>query len=192
MCNFSGRLIAWLDGELPEAEAVNVEWHLRQCEECRCASASYREISGAFLDCYMAAMPVRSRSNRGRWFALAGSVAATILIAAVLFPRPRPHALPSPPLALSAPSFAFEKAPPRIIAFQARPVHVFHTRPTPVFDARPAPALRARTTPTFKPVREQWVTVEPTVEISLPADALFPPGAVPPGFSYIADIRPQP
>jgi hypothetical protein len=26
----------------------------------------------------------------------------------------------------------------------------------------------------------------------LPADALFPPGAVPPGFSFIADVRPQP
>jgi hypothetical protein len=37
-----------------------------------------------------------------------------------------------------------------------------------------------------------WSPAEPTVEIALPADALFPPGAVPLGFSFIADVRPQP
>ncbi|HTW65091.1 MAG TPA: zf-HC2 domain-containing protein [Bryobacteraceae bacterium] len=174
MCNFSGRLIAWLDGELPESEAINVEWHVRQCAECRRASNGYREISAAFLDCYLTAMPVGRPSRRGtshkRWFALAGSVAAAILIAAVLLPRFRPQVLPALPVAtVPAPSFAFEKTPPRMLAVRVR-----HPR---------AP----------QPIREQqWIAVEPTVEIALPADALFPPGAVPPGFSYIADIRPQP
>jgi hypothetical protein len=34
------------------------------------------------------------------------------------------------------------------------------------------------------------MAVEPTVEVALPAAALFPPGAVAPGFSFIADVRP--
>ena len=32
---------------------------------------------------------------------------------------------------------------------------------------------------------------EPVVEVALPADALFPPGAVPQGFSFIAEVRSQ-
>jgi Putative zinc-finger len=174
MCNYSGRLIAWLDGELPETEAVNVAWHVRQCRECRRAADSYQEISGAFLDCYSAAMPVRRLPGYEppryvKWIAAAAGIAAAILVAAVLFARPRPQALPAPQVAAAhPPNFAFEKTPPRIVA-----ARVNHMR---------AP----------QPVRRQWVAVEPTVEIALPADALFPPGAVPPGFSYIADIRPQP
>ena len=31
MCEFSERLIAWLDGELPEGEAAKMERHLGEC-----------------------------------------------------------------------------------------------------------------------------------------------------------------
>jgi hypothetical protein len=39
------------------------------------------------------------------------------------------------------------------------------------------------------PIHRQWMAEEPTVEVALPADALFPPGAVPEGFSFIAQVR---
>lgn len=172
MCDFSGKLIAWMDRELAEAEAIHVEQHVRGCAECRRAASSYQEISDAFLAsyvaCYAAATPDKRIPGPWRWAAVAGGLAAAILLASVLA-RPRPQILPVPPLqAPQAPAIAFEKAPARVVA-----VHAHHAPPP-------------------KPMRPQWIAKEPTVQVALPADALFPPGAVPTGFTFIADIRPQP
>ncbi len=164
MCDFSGRLIAWLDHELPEAEAINVEWHVRQCAECRRAVDSYQQISSAFLDCYVAAVSPKRSPNHWRWIAVAASAAA-ILVAAVVV-RPRPQQLPPMPQVAHAPAIAFEQT------------------------AAPTFAMRPHHPRAPKPIRPQWIAPEPTVEVALPADALFPPGAVPAGFSFIADIRP--
>ena len=38
MCDFSGKLVAWLDRELPAEEAADVERHLEACTECRSRS----------------------------------------------------------------------------------------------------------------------------------------------------------
>jgi hypothetical protein len=168
MCDFSGKLIAWIDRELAEAEAIQVGWHVRQCAECRRAVSSYREVSDAFLDCHAGAMPGAMPAHRTRihwmWTPLASAIAAAILLAAVLA-RPGPEQLPTLPPAIHAPAIAFEKTPARTVVAHAR------------HEPRP------------KPIRTQWVAEEPTVEVALPADALFPPGAVPAGFSYIADVH---
>lgn len=162
MCEYSGKLIAWLDRELPDNEATNVEWHVGHCTECRQAVSAYQEVSGMFLTCYEAVVVVRPRRRLGRRAAIIAGLAAAVAIFAAISFRPPPvekisfHP-PSPP---SAP----------IVATRT---------PTPVRRARVA-----------KPVRMRWVAVDPTIEVELPADALFPPGAVPPGFSFIADIRP--
>lgn len=131
---------------------------------------SYREISKAFLSCYAGARPA-SRARSGLvWTAAAGAVAAAGLLAAFLMhPIPR---LPVPTSAALAPAIAFDKSPVRVVA-QRAPVHHRHAQ-------------------VREPVRTQWVAGEPTVEVALPADAFFPPGAVPAGFSFIADYRPQP
>ena len=42
------KLIAWMDGELPERDAAEVERHLRECAECRECVAAYEQASGAF------------------------------------------------------------------------------------------------------------------------------------------------
>jgi hypothetical protein len=164
MCDFSGKLVAWLDQELTDGEALEVERHVGQCAECALAVSSYREISEAFLNCYAMAPPGKLARNLRRWAAVASAAAAALLLAAVVA---RPHQQPAPalPHALTAPAMAFEKTPVRIVAVRAHRV--------------PAP----------KPVRAQWTAAEPTVEVALPADALFPPGAVPAGFSFIADVR---
>jgi hypothetical protein len=164
MCDFSGKLIAWLDRELTEAEAIQVGRHVRRCAECRRAVSSYQEISDAFLDCYAGAMPAQRTQIHWIWASVAGGIAAAILLAAVLA-RPDPEQLPTLPPAMHAPAIAFEKTPTRMVAVHAR------------HEPRP------------KPIRTQWIAEEPTVEVVLPADALFPPGAVPAGFSYIADVR---
>jgi hypothetical protein len=168
MCEYSGRLIAWLDRELEDQEATNVDWHVGRCAECRCAVSAYQQVSGAFLLCYEATITVKKRSNKRLW-ALGGVAAAAAILWAFLLAQPRAEKLaahiPSPP---HAPPMAFERPP------------------APVARVR---SLRRRD-PDPVPVRSRWIAVEPMVEVALPADALFPPGAVPAGFSFIADFRP--
>lgn len=167
MCNFSGKLIAWIDHELPEAEAINVEQHVRQCPACRRAVGSYQEISDALLTSYEAAMSGQPRRKMPvrTWGAVA---AAALILLAILFAQPRAEKLsvnlPAPP---HPPAMAFKKTVP----------------------PAPTPPVRARRAAAPRP---QWVAEEPTVEVALPAEALFPPGAVPAGFSFIADVRFQP
>jgi len=43
-----------------------------------------------------------------------------------------------------------------------------------------------------KLIRSVWAPAEPTIQVELPAELLFPPGAVPEGFSFIADVRTEP
>jgi hypothetical protein len=166
MCEYSGRLIAWLDQELPDEGATNVEWHVGHCAECRKAVSAYEEVSGAFLVCYQAAMVARP-PRRIEW--IAGGVAAAVaMLALVLLAQPRLEKLPiriPPPR--HAPAMAFQK---------------FVPPPAPAIAVRPQPAARA-------PIHSQWMAEEPVVEVALPADALFPPGAVPQGFSFIAEVR---
>jgi len=164
MCEYSGRLIAWLDHELPDEEATNVAWHAGRCAECRKALKAYEEVSDAFLACYEAAVAVRPKRHLWRWAAAFSGMAAVATVVAVILLAPPPAEVisfhpPSPP-------------PAPILAVRA-PVRVQH---------RALPA----------PIRRQWVADEPMVEVALPADALFPPGAVPAGFSFIADVRPRP
>ena len=48
MCDFSERLIAWIDGELVENESVATERHVRACTECQGRVAAYEEVSRRF------------------------------------------------------------------------------------------------------------------------------------------------
>jgi anti-sigma factor RsiW len=182
MCEYSGKLIAWLDRELPDEEATNVEWHLGQCAECRQALSAYEEVSGAFLACYETSCPhgalgVHLQAKASVWdkasvWMMSGLAAAAILAAILLIP-PRteklPLYVPHPP---RAPQIGFEQSPAE----------------API--VRASSRRNAAQAPVASPVRLQWIAVEPTVEVALPAEALFPPGAVPPGFSFIADVRP--
>jgi hypothetical protein len=167
MCEYSGRLVAWIDGELPDQEATNVVRHVGQCAECRRAIGGYQEVSGAFLACYEAALPVPRNRPSWRWVAVAGGIAAAAILLSVVFVSRGADQLPFHPLfAAQAPAIAFEQAAVQVVA------------------------IRSRRAQAPKPVRPSWVAVEPTVHVVLPADALFPPGAVPQGFSFIADIHP--
>jgi anti-sigma factor RsiW len=163
MCEYSGKLVAWLDGELPDSEATNVEWHVGQCDACRSAVNAYQEVSRAFLPCYEATLAHPRRSSR-IWIAMV-SAAAAILFSIFLRPR-RAEQLPLySPTVSPAPAVAFTIPPKAPIAARLKRVQ--------------AP-------------QQIWMEREPVVQVALPADALFPPGAMPAGFSFIADVRTQP
>ena len=167
MCEYSGRLIAWLDQELPNEEATNVQWHVGHCAECRKAVSAYEEVSSAFLVCYQAAMAPRPR-RRMEWWVAGGVAVAAAILALILLAQPRLEQLSVPlPLAPHAPAMAFEKSV---------------ASPEPAVAVRPQREARA-------PIHPRWMAQEPVVEVALPADALFPPGAVPQGFSFIAEVR---
>lgn len=169
MCKFSGRLVAWIDGELPESEATNVEWHVAGCAECRSAVQSFEEVSRAFLTSYEQSVSRTARRPRWMFVASGAAAAAAAVIVATVLLWPRPverlpvYALPT----VHAPPIAYVHPSVNSVAVRAR-------------GRMP------------KPIRSTWAPSEPMVEVELPADVLFPPGAVPEGFSFIAEVRTQP
>ena len=90
MCDFSGKLIAWLDRELPAEEAADVERHLEDCSECRASVDAYKKVSGEF-DAYCdAAMASSARRGAPRWAPVAVAAGAAALVALFLvMPRTR-------------------------------------------------------------------------------------------------------
>jgi hypothetical protein len=173
MCDFSGKLIAWLDNELTENEATVIQRHVRGCAECRSRVNSY-EAAGNMFDAYCEAMMVMaSEANQGRprWIPVLAGAAATVTIAALLL-----FFLPAPveqlPLHRSAGS-----PPPAIVAKAVL---------APVNRLRRRANSRAQTATQVQGAN--WPTGAPAIQISIPADEMFPPGAVPQGVNLVADL----
>jgi hypothetical protein len=165
MCEFSEKLVAWLDRELASDEAERLEQHLHGCSECPQRLAAYVEVSKALAG-YCDSVIAASSTRRPNWSVLAGAgaVAAGLLLISIL-----PHT-PAGRITIPQPAIT-----PPAIAFEQTPVAV-----------RRAPKRRAG-----KPVQVQNAIrqfAQPEIEIAIPAEALFPPGAVPEGFQFVADI----
>jgi anti-sigma factor RsiW len=166
MCDFSGRLIAWLDRELPEEEAADVERHLRECAQCRGRLAAYEQVSGIFHAYCNSIVASRPRRRLPRWAALAsGAIAA----AAVLF--------------LAFPGARVERGAFAIPPAAAPPAAIVETAPAPItaVPRRHSVARRRYQEANLPPAG-------PDIQIAIPADAIFPPGAVPEGVNFTADV----
>jgi hypothetical protein len=164
MCEFSETLVAWLDRELPLDEAARLERHLHGCSECRQRIAAYEEV-GTALAGYCDSVMAASAARRPGWSVLAGAaaVAAGLLLLSLLPHTPVGRFEIPPPPRITPPRIAFEQA------------HIA---------ARNVPRKRAG-----RPAQVQNATqLLPEIEIAIPAEALFPPGAVPEGFQFVADI----
>jgi anti-sigma factor RsiW len=173
MCDFSEKLIAWLDNELTENEATVIGRHVRGCAECRSRVNSY-EAAGNMFDAYCeAVMVTASKANhrQPRWIPVWAGAAATATIAALLLVF-----LPAPveqlPLHHSAGT-----PPPAIVAKAAL---------APVKRLRRRASTRAQTSAQLQGAN--WPTGAPAIQISIPADEMFPPGAVPEGVNLVADL----
>jgi hypothetical protein len=172
MCDFSEKLIAWLDNELTENEAIVIGRHVRGCAECRSRVNSY-EAAGKMFDAYWeAVMASKATRRRPRWIpVLAGAAAATASIAALLlvFLRVPVEQLP---LHRSAGT-----PPPAIVAKAAS---------SPVKRLRRGAGSRVQSAAQVQ--SEKWATGSPAIQISIPANEMFPPGAVPEGINFVADL----
>jgi hypothetical protein len=178
MCEHSGRLMAWLDRELGNDAMMELERHVGACSECRSRLESYKQSSATF-DAYCDAV-VSAKTHRRRvprWVPVLTTAAAAaitaMLVLVLLRARVEPPALP----------------PPVPVQVQAHPpAMVLENVPAPT----PAPGKTMRrpraTTPGTPRQTTNWQPTERAIQISIPAESMFPPGAVPPGVNFIADL----
>jgi hypothetical protein len=174
MCEFSGKLMAWLDHELPADDAAGVERHLELCAECRGHVEAYRRAATAFeqycdaySDAVMASQPVRKLRRRVLKSWEGAALAAAALAAVFLFVA-RAHVQLSP---------AHAPAPVAGTPAVSRPIETANAVRPPL--ATDAPAEQTE---------QGALASEPALEIAIPADAILPPGAVPDGVSFDADV----
>jgi anti-sigma factor RsiW len=182
MCDFSKRLIAWIDRELPESEAMNLERHVAACAECSERLAAFRRTSSAFNAYCEATFAAEMRRMSPRWLVTtctaAGFAAAAAIAALLMLPRHQVAQVPpTAPSATEAPLTPIE-----------RTQHQYAS-------VRPARSHKSQhATAAETPVQASQLgnisrlPAEPPIQIAIPADAMFPPGAVPPGMSFTAEL----
>jgi anti-sigma factor RsiW len=198
MCDFSGRLIAWIDGELSEGEAARVERHLENCAECRSCVETYQRASRVFAECRDAAaaaalMPGRRAAVTWVWVA-AGAIAGVVLLL-VIGPRQtaqRPTAVPPSESGSSgierslrpdaAEVLSPASATPKWLTKNQRRAEPIHRETARTSDTAEAVAERAPVVP------ETSMLAASAIEIAFPSNAIFPPGAVPDGVGFVADV----
>lgn len=194
MCDFSGKLMPWLDHELPADDAADVVRHLQLCLECRGRVEAYRQLSGAFdgyCDAYcdeiMALRPRRKLSRRT--LTVAGTTALAAAMAALFLLAPRARVQLSPvraPAPVGSAAIVSQPAPP-VQAAQAAPPRASVKALPRLKRSKGAEQIR-HAAPQPRAQATNWLPPEPAVEIAIPADAIFPPGAVPEGVSFTADV----
>lgn len=180
MCDFSERLIPWLDRELPEQEAAGVELHLRTCNECRNSLGAYKELDQAIVAYCDARVPPPVRRGLSVWTpALLAAAAAAVLL---LLPHGRTDRDRPQLQAVAASPAVLERAAPRAP----------HTSVTkPVTTGVRKPVIKTVHLPqVVAPAQAQtaWTPVQPAIQIAIPAEAMFAPGAVPQGVSFTAEL----
>jgi anti-sigma factor RsiW len=183
MCDFSGKLIAWMDHELPVDETAEVERHLEACSECRSDIDAYKRVSGEF-DAYCdAAIAPSARGDVPRWVPVAAAAGAVAALMALFLAMPRTR-VPSP--ALHPPQAGVAVSPAVVAAAVPASVsssHRVHRRQTvtqvSIGNANSAPAQ----------AQANYMQSDgPMIQIAIPADEMFPPGAVPEGMHFVADV----
>jgi anti-sigma factor RsiW len=179
MCDFPGKLIAWLDHELPEREAAEVQQHVQECKECRNRVNAYEQV-GIAVNAYCdEALASTVPGGRISW-QLALSAATVVGIGLLLvFPRARvEQTIARQPVAVAPALHDATTVAPPAIAFETPPAPEKPQRNVHQHPATPAAQNPAR----------NWVSAEPAIQIAIPAEAMFPPGAVPEGINFVADL----
>jgi hypothetical protein len=165
MCDFSGRLVAWMDRELPDSEAADAERHVRDCSECRRRVDAYEQVSRAFVAHCDAVMEGTTR-RRPRWVPVLATASAA---ATVLFLVFQPSSV--------------EQIPVRLPVADASPAVMLETASKPVKAVHRRRGIAAAKTP-----NANWALPETAIQVAIPVEAMFPPGAVPEGITLIADV----
>jgi len=207
MCDYSKRLVAWMDGELAANEAAEVEQHVQACPVCgKCVSACEEvclEFAGYYAALTQAAGTVTRKRSLSVWVPAAAAVAAVAAILVFAFvPRAAKQA-PTVQQATASPAKSRAGMEPLVIhplvkddgaAGKEITEAAFPQRLKPRIDrvrvgTAKSRALTREAYPTApRGTKNDWAMAEPAIQIAIPADAMFPPGAVPQGINYIANV----
>ena len=170
MCDVQTKLVAWLDGELSAEEAAGVGHHIGTCPECRSRLETYKRLSESLAVYCDAVVAAKTRRRVPRLVPVLAGTAVAAVIALLAFPRLRVE----PPPILAPPIAAVPFPNPAPPATDAAPRKNIHKR-------RAVPAVQRQAA--------NWQPTEHSVQIAIPAEAMFPPGAVPKGMNFIAELR---
>jgi anti-sigma factor RsiW len=171
MCDVKTKLVAWLDRELTPDEACTVERHIAECHECRRWLATYQRVSQTF-DEYCDAVMNAKAPRQASWVPVLACalIAATAVCLAFLRTRTAPSPVIEPNEAIA--SAPVPEPPPVTPAILHKPT---------IRRRHPAPQIRE--------LAAQEQPMDAAIRIAIPAEAMFPPGAVPNGISFLADLR---
>jgi hypothetical protein len=186
MCEYSDRLVAWLDEEVPLEDAAAIEQHLETCGTCRDSLIHYRRVSADVKAYYRAVTNGEVRRPVVTW-ALVASGAAAIAVAVVVWggflAGARVEGRPDTATSVATVATAQRSKPRGLEPLRSDPADAHGSVARgPMSRAH----RRARTAP--RAAEPNWLPAEPAVEIVVPADAVFPPGVVPEGISFVADL----
>jgi hypothetical protein len=164
-----------MDGELTPGGAADVKKHLQGCGECRGRIARYEGVSRDFTAYYVVksqAQPVAASVRRfPQW---APYAAAILLIVCALILRTGKRV-----------SDVHETAKGVSPASIETPVEAI-----PVLQPAPRVIAHHRVPRSESPIA-QFSPNQAAIQIAIPAEAMFPPGAVPEGAAYIASLAPD-
>jgi hypothetical protein len=155
---------------LADDQMKDVQRHLGECLECRTRLAKYEQVSKA-LDNYCAvAVRANVDTKRPGWVPtlslVAGAAVAAVLV--LLLSRPRvEQPIAARPLVAARPAIVPEVTQARV------PNKVVHRQSS----RSRAPAQTV-----------SWQPAEPVIQVAIPAESMFPPGAIPEGVSFVADV----
>ena len=172
MCEFQAKLIAFLDRELPSEEVAGVERHIEGCEECRNRLAGYELVNETF-DAYCdAVMAAKTRRPIPRWVPVLASAAMAAVVMFLGFPEKRmePPVLTPTITAVSVPDPMPVLTPPALEPGRRKRMH------------------RRQAVPAAEEPAAKWRPTETAVQIAIPAEAVFPPGAMPKGLNFVAEL----
>ncbi|MGB7731439.1 MAG: zf-HC2 domain-containing protein [Candidatus Acidiferrum sp.] len=171
MCEHSEKLMAWLDHELQNDEMAQLQQHIQACAECHSQLDAFQQASNAFTVYRDSVLASNSPRRLPRWVPTL-SLATALATAAALFLFFHHTTVER----LVAPSSSAQAAPHAALLEKApvpAPNNKIHRR-------RASPPATAQA-PNLSPT-------EPAIQISLPVESMFPPGAVPEGISFTADV----
>src|SRR5271168_509999 len=174
MCDVQAKLVAWLDRELPADQAGEVERHVERCDECRHWVTRYGQVSEAF-DAYCDVV-MAAKAPRGvpRWVPVLASAVVAAAIIFLAMPRTR---VGVPPVVDGTVANTSVPVPGRPSAPAAEPA------------ARKATMRRRHAAPRVQEHAIQGQPMDTAIEIAIPAEAMFPPGAMPSGINFIAELK---
>ena len=178
MCDFQPKPVAWLDHELPENQAAEVERHVQACEQCRTERDRYEQVSKTF-DAYCdALMSAKTHPNVLRWVPAVSGALLALAATVLLFTWQRPRIDPRPPVTPRAAAAPFQG-----LAAES------------VLSAEPVAPKKIHRRQAILPVQEQvqqppakWQPPDTAVQITIPAETMFAPGAIPEGMKFVAEL----